>query len=347
MKNLFKNSKLSLVALLLLLSIIFASFTACDMGDGNGVGHPANNGSSFNSNTNNGNNNSGNTEPPDNVDLDSSGSIDLSTIPEFSGIPYVVINDNNPIFSEAELTTKAYESYSPLDSLGRCGVAIATCGKEIMPAKDEERGEINMVYPSGWEQAKYDCISGGWLYNRSHIIGWQLSAENANEKNLITGTRYMNVEGMLPFENMVADYIRETGNHVAYRVTPIYNGRDLVCTGVQMEAYSIEDNGDGVCFNVFCYNVQPGVSINYKTGESSESGEPLPDSSENNNNNTSGNTSTSEEEQAYVLNTNTKKFHYPSCSSASSISANNRSDVTDSRSDLIIQGYSPCGNCKP
>ena len=175
------------------------------------------------------------------------------------------------------------------------------------------------------------------------MIGWQLSAENANEKNLITGTRYMNVEGMLPFENMVADYIRETGNHVAYRITPIYSENDLVCRGVQMEAFSVEDNGDGICFNVFCYNVQPGVSINYKTGESAESGEPLPDSSKDN----SANATPSDDDRAYVLNTKSKKFHYPECSSVPTISENNRSDVTDSRSDLIIQGYSPCGSCKP
>ena len=328
MKNALRTSKLSLVALILLLSVIFASFTACDFGKDSDSGISDQNGNSAPS-----------------ADLGENGSIDLSNIPAFSGTPHVEINDNKPIFSEAELTTTAYESYSPLDSLGRCQVAIASCGREIMPAKDEERGEINTVYPSGWKQAKYDCISGGWLYNRSHMIGWQLSAENANEKNLITGTRYMNVEGMLPFENIVADYIRETGNHVAYRITPIYQGDDLVCRGVQMEAYSIEDSGYGICFNVFCYNVQPGVTINYKTGESAESGEPLPDSSTDVNG--SDNATGSDEEKAYVLNTKTKKFHDPDCASVDTISEANRSDVTDSRSDLIVQGYSPCGSCKP
>ena len=190
-----------------------------------------------------------------------------SSLPKYSNKAYTVVNNNVPNFSSSELTTKAYERYSDLDSLGRCGAATASCGKEIMPKAGEERGDISSVKPSGWKQAKYDGI--GYLYNRCHLIGWQLSAENANKKNLITGTRYMNVNGMLPFENMVADYIKETGNHVAYRVTPIFEGNNLVASGVQIEAYSIEDKGDGICFNVYCYNVQPGVKINYATGESS------------------------------------------------------------------------------
>ena len=329
MKNLLRSSKLSIIALLILLSIVFSSFTACDL---------------FGKDKDS---SSGNTPqtPVAGADLGSNGSIDLSTIPAFSGTPYVKINGNKPVFSDAELTTKAYESYSPLDSLGRCQVAIASCGKETMPVDGEERGEISSVYPSGWKQAKYDFVSGTYLYNRAHMIGWQLSAENANEKNLITGTRYMNVDGMLPFENMVADYIRETGNHVAYRITPIYNGNDLVCTGVQMEAYSVEDNGDGICFNVFCYNVQPGVTINYATGESAKSGEPLPDSSDKED---TGNGNTpSDGEQSYVLNTKSKRFHYPTCGSVDTIGEGNRADVTDSRADLMIQGYSPCGSCKP
>ena len=160
--------------------------------------------------------------------------VDLSSIPAYSGNAYVTINNNKPSFSSAELTTKGYEKYSSLDSLNRCGVVIASCGKEIMPGANEKRGSISSIYPSGWNQAKYDGISGGWLWNRCHLIGWQLSAENANRENLITGTRYMNISGMLPFENMVADYIRETGNHVAYRITPIYDGNNLVCSGVQM-----------------------------------------------------------------------------------------------------------------
>ena len=193
---------------------------------------------------------------------------DTSSIEAYSGVAYTVINDNIPSFSSEELTTTGYEKYSDLDSLGRCGVAIASCGKEIMPKEGEERGSISSVTPSGWVQAKYEGVSGGYLYNRCHLIGWQLSAENANKKNLLTGTRYMNTEGMLVFENMVADYIKETGNHVAYRITPIYEGNNLVASGVQMEAYSIEDDGEGICFNVYCYNVQPGIQIDYATGKS-------------------------------------------------------------------------------
>ena len=169
-------------------------------------------------------------------------SVNLRNIPAYSGSPYVTINNNKPSFSSAELTTKGYEKYSNLDSLNRCGVAIASCGKEIMPAANEERGDISSIKPSGWNQAKYDGISGGWLWNRCHLIGWQLSAENANRENLITGTRYMNTSGMLPFENMVADYIKETGNHVAYRITPIYDGNNLVCSGFTCKNVQIQTN---------------------------------------------------------------------------------------------------------
>lgn len=191
--------------------------------------------------------------------------VSISEIPEYSGDAFVVINDNNPVFSSEELTTEAYESYSTLDSLGRCGVAIASCGSELMPKG--ERGDISDIYPSGWEQEYYEFVDGSYIYNRCHLLGWQLTGEDANERNLITGTRYMNTEGMLPFENMIADYIKETNNHVAYRVTPIFDGYNLVASGVQLEAYSIEDNGEGICFNVFCYNVQPNISIDYSTGE--------------------------------------------------------------------------------
>ncbi len=187
-------------------------------------------------------------------------------IPAYSGEPFTILNDNIPSFTAAELTTAGYENYDSLDSLGRCGVALASCGVELMPTG--ERGSISSIYPTGWKQAQYDCVSGKYLYNRCHLIGWQLSGENANKRNIITGTRYMNVEGMLPFENMVADYINETGNHVAYRVTPIFKGNNLLCSGVQMEAYSIEDSGEGICFNVYCYNIQPNVIIDYADGSS-------------------------------------------------------------------------------
>ncbi len=198
-------------------------------------------------------------------------SFDLSSIPEYEDSPYVYINGNIPDFTEEDYTTESFETYSELDSLGRCGVAYANICLEIMPQDGEERGSISSIYPSGWNNVKYEgIVDGGYLYNRSHLIGWQLSAENANKLNLITGTRYMNVEGMLPFENLVADYIDENpDNHVLYRVTPIFEGDNLVASGVQMEAYSVEDNGEGVCFNVYVYNVQPGIMIDYATGESS------------------------------------------------------------------------------
>lgn len=195
--------------------------------------------------------------------------VNAAKLPSFSGQPYVTVNDNIPNFSSSELTTIGYEKYGNLDSLGRCTVAVASCGKEIMPETGEKRGSISSIKPTGWVQAKYDNISGKYLYNRCHLIGWQLSAENANRQNLITGTKYMNVSGMLPFENMVADYIKETDNHVAYRITPIFEGDNLLASGIQMEAYSVEDSGKGICFNVYCYNIQPDITINYADGSSS------------------------------------------------------------------------------
>lgn len=193
--------------------------------------------------------------------------ISLEDIPEYNGKPYVYINSNVPFFTESDLTTTSYEKYSKLDSLGRCGVAVASIGKDIMPT--EERGTIGSVKPSGWHTVRYQGIDGNYLYNRCHLIGYQLSGENANEKNLITGTRYLNVEGMLSFEKMVAEYVEETNNHVLYRVTPIFEDENLLASGVLIEAKSVEDNGKGIQFNVYCYNVQPGIEIDYKTGESS------------------------------------------------------------------------------
>jgi len=193
--------------------------------------------------------------------------VSLSDIPEYIGKPYVYINNNIPFFTESDLTTTSYEKYSKLDKLGRCGVATASIGKDIIPT--EERGSIGSVKPTGWHTVRYQGIDGNYLYNRCHLIGYQLSGENANEKNLITGTRYLNVEGMLPFENMVAQYVEKTSNHVLYRVTPIFEGENLLASGVLIEAKSVEDNGKGIQFNVYCYNVQPGIEIDYKTGESS------------------------------------------------------------------------------
>lgn len=193
-------------------------------------------------------------------------SFTLSDIPEFTNKPYVTINNNIPTFTKEDETTKAFEKYSELDSLGRCGVAFSCVGKETMPT--EERKAIGSIKPSGWKTAKYDIVEGKYLYNRCHLIGYQLTAENANPKNLITGTRYMNVEGMLPFENEVATYIKETSYHVLYRVTPVYKNNNLVANGVQIEAKSVADKGKGVCFNVYVYNIQPGIEINYANGES-------------------------------------------------------------------------------
>ena len=265
-------------------------------------------------------------------------SFDLANIPAFSGSPYVIIDDNKPSFTDDEITTRAYEHYSELDLLGRCGMVEACCGKELMPAKDEDRGSISSVTPSGWVQAQYSFVDGTYLYNRCHLIGWQLTAENANEKNLIAGTRYLNIEGMLPFENMIADYIQETGNHVMYRVTPIYKGNDLLPSGVHMEGYSVEDNGKGISFNVYCYNVQPGVTIDYATGRSTENGTPLPPETEES-------TPAEEYKGIYVLNTKSKKIHRADCSYAASISESNRQEFNGDISSLTKDGYTCCGTC--
>lgn len=192
--------------------------------------------------------------------------LSLDQVPAYSGEPFVILQNNQPDFDLSDLTTEPFERYSELDRLGRCGAAYANICLDLMPT--EPRGEIGQVKPTGWQTVKYDCVDGKYLYNRCHLIGYQLAGENANHRNLITGTRYMNVEGMLPFENLVDDYVEDTGNHVLYRVTPIFEGSDLVARGVQMEAFSVEDEGEGLCFNVFVYNVQPGVAIDYATGES-------------------------------------------------------------------------------
>lgn len=257
-------------------------------------------------------------------------SVSLEDIPAFSGEPYVVIADNQPNFPEEDFTSKSFEEYSPLDTLGRCGTAYANVGIETMPT--EERGSISSIKPTGWHSVKYDFIDGKNLYNRCHLIGFQLTAENANRENLITGTRYMNVEGMLPFENMVADYVEETENHVLYRVTPIFEGDNLVANGVQMEAESVEDQGKGVCFNVYVYNNQPGVTIDYATGESWLSDAEQPEDGQ---------------ETTYILNSSSHKFHKPDCGSVNTISPANKKRYIGDRADLIAQGYQPCGTCKP
>lgn len=256
----------------------------------------------------------------------------LQSVGEYSDLPYTVINDNKPEFSQEEITDTAFESYSELDYLERCGVATACIGRELMPT--EERGSIGMVKPSGWQTVKYDNVDGKYLYNRCHLIGFQLTGENANERNLITGTRYMNVDGMLPFENMVADYIRETGNHVMYRVTPIFECENLLASGVKMEALSVEDDGEGICFNVYVYNVQPDIIIDYATGESRAA------DTESSNSSTEPDT-----EENYILNNSSKKIHKSDCESVESIKPENRSEYTGDIAQLINEGYTECKNC--
>ena len=257
-------------------------------------------------------------------------------IPPYTSEPYTEINGNIPSFTDDEITDQPFETYSPLDTLGRCGMAFACVGQELMPTED--RGSIGQVKPSGWHLVKYDCVDGKYLYNRCHLIGYQLTAENANERNLITGTRYLNIEGMLPFENQVADYVQQAGNHVLYRVTPVFEGDNLLASGVLMEGYSVEDSGTGICFCVYAYNVQPGVQIDYVTGESALADAPPPESIEQ---------VLTEEESNYVLNHNTHKFHRQSCSSVEDIKTSNREDYTGSREVLIERGFEPCKRCRP
>ena len=270
---------------------------------------------------------------------------DLSNIPEYTKEAYVEINGNKPEFSEKDKTkTKSFEKYSRLDKLGRCGVAYANISTDIMPT--EERGSISSVKPTGWEQNTYTFIENGYVYNRCHLIGYQLTGENANERNLITGTRYMNVEGMLPFENEVAEYVSSTKNHVLYRVTPVFEGDNLLASGVEMEAWSVEDKGRGVCFNVFCYNVQPGVIISYANGKN------VPDKKYTTKSSISGNkskalTTKDNTVRTYILNTSSNKFHLTTCDSVKSMKTKNKKIVKSTRSSLIKYGYKPCGMCNP
>ena len=260
----------------------------------------------------------------------------VQNVPAFTGEPYVVIANNEPEFFAEDLTEESFEYYSPLDGLGRCGYAMACVGQDLMPT--ENRESISKVKPSGWVQNQYDFVDGKSLYNRCHLIGFQLTGENANELNLITGTRYCNVEGMLPFENMIADYVKETGNHVLYRVTPVYDGNNLVARGVQMEALSVEDGGAGVCFHVYVYNNQPGVIIDYATGDNWLDGG-------------SQQAAQSEPTQAagatYLLNTSSKKFHDESCTQGQNIKEENAETFRGTREELLQRGYEPAGCCKP
>lgn len=283
-------------------------------------------------------------------------SFDYSDVLPYSGEPVCVINDNKPFFCEDDLKqTECFENYSSFDNLGRCGVAIACIGTECMPT--EERGPIGMVKPSGWHIIKYDFIDGKYLYNRCHLIGYQLAGENALEENLITGTRYLNVEGMLPYENMVADYVSSSGNHVLYRVTPIYDENNLVADGVLMEGMSVEDYGASLSFCVFAYNVQPGVDIDYLTGDSKlqtetelleiygedaqeeierifEDDQPLISQEDL-------------ENVTYIGNRNSHRFHYPNCDSVNDMKEKNKVFFYGGRDEVIEAGYTPCGRCNP
>lgn len=256
----------------------------------------------------------------------------VNNVPEFLEDAYVEINNNVPYFESSEYTTESFENYGELDELGRCTTAYACVGQDTMPT--EKRGSISSVKPTGWQTVKYDNVDGKYLYNRCHLIGYQLTAENANKNNLITGTRYLNIMGMLPFENMVADYVKETNNHVLYRVTPIFDGDNLVARGVEMEGYSVEDNGEGISFNIYAYNSQPDIEIDYATGESWLSG-------------STPNKESSKELTTYILNTSNHKFHLESCSVVKTIKDENKETFTGTREEVIEKGYEPCGKCKP
>lgn len=255
----------------------------------------------------------------------------IESVQPYNSDAYTELNGNKPNFTDAEITTDSFEEYGKLDRLGRCTAAFACVGKDLMPT--EKRGNIGSVKPTGWHLVKYDGIDGQYLYNRCHLIAYMLTAENANPRNLITGTRYMNTE-MIPFETEVCDYVKRTNNHVMYRVTPVFKDDELVARGVQMEALSVEDGGKGVCYNVYLYNVQPNIEIDYKTGESKQSA-------------TTATTNSTATSGTYILNTNSKKFHKPTCSGAKDISEKNKQTYTGTRDELINKGYKPCGNCKP
>lgn len=311
-----KNWKKNLLWLLMAVSLMLCACGQVEIviGDGSDYGSSTQNGSQLSG--------AGNR---------SQTSVSLDSIPEYSGDPYVVVNNNVPFFPKEDLKAEAFESYGDLDSLGRCTVAYSMVGTETMPT--EERGSIGQVKPTGWHAVKYDNVDGKYLYNRCHLIGYQLTAENANVKNLITGTRYLNVQGMLPFENLTADYIKETGNHVLYRVTPVFEGDNLVASGVLMEGESAEDGGEAIQFCVYVYNVQPGIIIDYATGDSR-----LDDG-------TGG--SSQSARKTYVLNTNSKTFHKPDCGSVGKIKDSNKQTFVGTREEAIKNGYSPCKSCNP
>ena len=257
--------------------------------------------------------------------------VSSADIPAYNGQPYVALDGNVPDFTDEDKAAEPYEFYADLDALNRCTYAVACIDRSLMPT--EERGSIGQVKPSGWHTVKYDIVDGKYLYNRCHLIGFQLTGENANPENLITGTRYLNIEGMLPFENMIADYIKETGNRVLYRVTPDFRGQEAVARGVLLEGWSVEDQGQGICFKVYAYNVQPGITIDYCTGESGLDEEPQIES---------GGSSVE-----YILNTSSMKFHTADCGQGKNVKAENKEVSYLTREALLLLGYSPAGCCEP
>ena len=293
------------------------------------------------------------------------GGADAGALPEGitealaqEGDVVVEVDGGEPSFTAEDIAyaekNEGYESYEPLDALGRCGVAEACVGPETMPDFNEERESISEVHPSGWHSVRYTIVEHESLYNRSHLIGWMLSGENANERNLVTGTRFMNAELMLPFEEQVADYIDHTSNHVLYRVTPIFEGSELVCRAVQMEAYSLEDDGAAISFNVLCKNVQPGIGIDYTTGDSwleedEGAGAGAQGASGAGVSSGPGASAVSEAPagSTYAVNTGSHKFHRLDCPSIADIAAHNLDYVSVGRDELLAQGYEPCGACEP
>ena len=341
MNILLKLRKTAVIALCELLAIatIFIGCASTDLSGTEGAGHAA--GAVVA-----GEDSSGALGSKDKADgpqedlVNNNSYVSLDAIPAYDGRAYVAVNNNEPFFTDSDMTTTAFENYSDLDSLGRCGVAYANICKDIMPT--EERGKIGMIKPSGWHTVKYDVIKDRYLYNRCHLIGYQLAGENANPKNLITGTRYLNVEGMLPFENLVADYVNNTGNHVLYRVTPMFSGSNLVANGVLIEAKSVEDNGGGILFNVYCYNVQPGVGINYENGDSWLDGTTGSASSGSDSSAAENSAADSSNSETMVHITATgKKYHRAGCRTLK------KSDTEVTLDEAKSMGLSPCGICNP
>ena len=336
-----KLRKTAAIALCELLAIatIFTGCASTDLSGTEGAGHVAVAEVA-------GEDSSGALDSKDKVDgpqedlVNNNSYVSLDAIPAYDGKAYVAVNNNEPFFTDSDMITTAFENYSDLDSLGRCGVAYANICKDIMPT--EERGKIGMIKPSGWHTVKYDVIKDRYLYNRCHLIGYQLAGENANPKNLITGTRYLNVEGMLPFENLVADYVNNTGNHVLYRVTPMFSGSNLVANGVLIEAKSVEDNGGGILFNVYCYNVQPGVGINYENGDSWLDGTTGSASSGSDSSAAENSAADSSNSETMVHITATgKKYHRAGCRTLK------KSDTEVTLDEAKSMGLSPCGICNP